>query len=205
MASHKSLFDVVLEVPGAEIEFDLRSIGEVGWASFWLNPRRLRGSDFLMRWSQGQWSEERFVQAVNHTGAYFALPYGPSSVAPDGDVRAFELYFERLEAAGHAEMKRPDLLLFRVADTKDVDLLVEELRGLIELPFTPETDTLMQELLQRAILAIECENSFVEGGFDARLWNTAKTHEAARGTSRITKECCSTHHHHQAGRPREIA
>ena len=52
------------------------------------------------------------MQAVNETKDFFALPYGPSGVAPDSDVREFELYFERLEAAGLGKVKRPDLLIF---------------------------------------------------------------------------------------------
>lgn len=43
----------------------------------------------------GVWSEERLIQAVNETGQFFAIPYGPSSTAPEDDVREFELYFER--------------------------------------------------------------------------------------------------------------
>jgi hypothetical protein len=74
-----------------DIGITLRAMGKAPWADFLLNPRRLRGSDFLMRWSQGVWSEERLTQAVNATGKYFALPYGPSGTAPDNDVRAFEL------------------------------------------------------------------------------------------------------------------
>src|SRR5215467_10811045 len=111
-----SLFEKILSVTVEEIEFELRGYEEVRWADFLLNPRRLRGSDFLMRWSQGVWSEERIVQAVNETDRYFALPYGPSGTAPDDDVRAFELYFERLEAAGLGRLKRPDLLIFRKPD-----------------------------------------------------------------------------------------
>jgi|GEM_PF-4742413 hypothetical protein len=30
------------------------------------------------------------------------------------DVRAFELYFERLELAGLGNIKRPDLLIFKI-------------------------------------------------------------------------------------------
>lgn len=66
-----------------------------------------------IKWSQGVWSEERLTQAVNATGKYFALPYGPSGTAPDNDVRAFELYFERLEQAGLADIRRPDVLGFQ--------------------------------------------------------------------------------------------
>jgi hypothetical protein len=113
-----------------DADFILRSAGKAPWADFLLNPRRLRGSDFLMRWSQGVWSEERLIQAVNSTGQYFAIPYGPSGTAPDDDVRAFELYFERLERAGLGSMKRPDLLLFREQDRPAVDEIVRKIKGL---------------------------------------------------------------------------
>lgn len=134
-------------------------MGPSPWANFWLNPRRLRGSDFLMRWSQGAWSEERLSQAVHSTGQYFALPYGPSGTAPDNDVRAFELYFERLEKAGLSRMKRPDLLIFRAQDRDEINKVVDGLHGIPELPFTPENHPSMQILLSKAILAVECENS----------------------------------------------
>ncbi len=29
-----------------DIDFELRGIKEIRWADFWLNPRKLRGSDF---------------------------------------------------------------------------------------------------------------------------------------------------------------
>lgn len=112
-----------------------------------------------MRWSQGRWSEELVVQAVNKTRRYFALPYGPSGTAPKGDVREFELYFERLEKAGLGKMKRPDLLIFRTADRVEIENLVDDLGGLKELPFTRENDPRMVKILARAIVATECENS----------------------------------------------
>lgn len=152
-------FDVALSVPLEDLQIELSSVGHLPWSDFLLNPRRLRGSDFLMRWSQGVWSEERIVQAVAETGRYLALPYGPSSVAPDHDVRATELYFERLDHAGLGRLKRPDLLLFKRAEEPDVTRLVKELGGVQELPFTPEQDARMAQLLARALLAIECENS----------------------------------------------
>jgi hypothetical protein len=131
----------------------------VGWAEFLLNPRRLRGSDFLMRWSQGVWSEQRVIQAVNATGRFFALPYGPSGTAPQDDVRAFELYFERLEKAGLGQLKRPDILIFRAADRPVVAEIVEKLKGQAELPFTSEDNAGMKQLWGKAVLAVECENS----------------------------------------------
>ncbi|TDA67547.1 MAG: AccI family restriction endonuclease [Clostridia bacterium] len=154
-----SLFEIVLSVPLEDIEVELKGCPPIPWADFFLNPRRLRGSDFLMRWSQGVWSEERLIHAVNETGKYFALPYGPSGTAPDDDIHAFELYFERLEQAGLGGMKRPDLLVFRKADDVDVKKAIRKLGGLLELPFTPEDNADMKELLSLAILAVECENS----------------------------------------------
>ncbi len=150
-------FENLLSVPEEDIEFELRGSKYVPWADFTLNPRRLRGSDFLMRWSQGVWSEDRLIEAVNDTGEFFALEYGPSGTAPDNDVRAFELYFERLEKAGLGDIKRPDLLLFSSNDRLRIQKLTSGLGGKGELPFTREKD--LGDLLSRAILAVECENS----------------------------------------------
>jgi hypothetical protein len=160
-----SLFETHLSISCEDSEFLLRGQGEVPWADFLLNPRRLRGSDFLMRWSQGEWSEQRLIEAVNDTGHYFALPYGPSGVAPSDDIRAFELYFERLEQAGLGEMKRPDLLILRKADEPGVIQTVAKLGGALELPFTREADPRMQSILSKAAVAVECETS---------LWRAAK-------------------------------
>lgn len=151
-------FEASLSVSDEDIEFQLLGYESVAWADFLLNPRRLRGSDFLMRWSQGQWSEERLIQAVNATDRYFAMPYGPSGTAPEG-VREFELYFERLENAGLGKLKRPDLLIFCKADQSEVERVVTELGGLAELPFTSETNDLMKQLLIKSVIAVECENS----------------------------------------------
>lgn len=152
-------FEKVLSVCVEDIEFEFKGRPSVEWLNFLLNPRRLRGSDFLMRWSQGVWSEERITQAVNQTGEFFAIPYGPSGTAPDDDVRAFELYFERLEAAGLGAIKRPDLLIFRKKDKGVITEQIETLGGVSELPFTAEKNRNMQRILSKAILAVECENS----------------------------------------------
>ena len=95
---------------------------------------------------------------------FYAVPYGPSSVAPDNDVRAYELYFERLEQAGLSQLKRPDILIFRRSDADAVDRLVHTLGGEQELPFTSEDTTAMQQLLSKAVIAIECENSLWHAG-----------------------------------------
>lgn len=111
-----------------------------------------------MRWSQGQWSEERQVKAVNDTGEFNAIPYGPSGTAPD-DPREFEKYFDELDKANPGAMKRPDLLIFKARDRDAVDRLVSAAGGLERLPFLSEEGNEIQRLLDLAILAVECENS----------------------------------------------
>lgn len=150
-------FERELSVSIADIELELRAIKEIAWADFWLNPRRLRGSDFLMRWSQGVWSEKRLIDVINKTNQFYAIPYGPSGTAPTDDVRAFELYFERLEAAGLGNIKRPDLLVFKISDKPFVDNFLADIGGEEELPFI--TEVKLQDLIAKAIIAVECENS----------------------------------------------
>jgi hypothetical protein len=150
-------FEEVLSITVEDLEFALANFQPIEWANFWLNPRRLRGSDFLMRWSQGVWSEERLIQAVNETETFWAIPYGPSGVAPNNDVRAYELYFERLEQAGLGTVKRPDVLVFRKADQYPLSQILESIGGVLELPFIPENN--LTSLIERAIIAVECENS----------------------------------------------
>ncbi|APB33248.1 hypothetical protein GlitD10_0930 [Gloeomargarita lithophora Alchichica-D10] len=155
-------FEITLSVYIENIEFEFRN-DFAEWSSFLLNPRRLRGSDFLMRWSQGVWSEERITQAVNQHGEFLTIPYGPSSTAPDDDIRSFELYFERLEAAGLGKIKRPDLLVFKREDERLIMETLERLGGISELPFIQENDVNMQAILSKTLVGIECENSLWKG------------------------------------------
>jgi len=150
-------FEEELMVSSQDIEWSLLSMGQLDWLEFWLNPRRLRGADFLMRWSQGVWSENRMIEAVNVTDEFFAFPYGPSSVAPSEDVRAFELYFERLDEANPASLKRPDLLVFRAEDRAEAEELTERFGGSSEFPFLDEE--ILAPLVTMSVVAIECENS----------------------------------------------
>ena len=163
MKKHIHPFEKVLSVSKENIVLELRDFPVLPWADFLLNPRRLRGSDFLMRWSQGVWSENRLIEAVSQTKKYFAIPYGPSGTAPTDDVRAFELYFERLEEAGLGKIKRPDLLVFKKSDEQEVKKIVGNVGGVQELPFTVEEK--LKPLLEKAIIAVECENS---------LWKSKK-------------------------------
>lgn len=159
------LFERNLSVSIEDIEFEFPRYSRIPWLDFYLNPRRLRGSDFLMRWSQGKWSEHSLIQAVNKTGKFIAFPYGPSSTAPDDNVREFELYFERLEKAGLGEIKRPDVLIFRKRDEVCAGKIIRQLGGEQELPFTPEDNKLLRDLVSKAVIAVECENS---------LWKVAQ-------------------------------
>ena len=158
-----SIFDRSLKIGIENFEIGHCVYDPIEVLDFLLNPRRLRGSDFLMRWSQGVWSEERIIEAVNNTSEYYAIRYGPSSTAPDNDIRAFELYFERLELAGLSKYKRPDLLIFKKDHKRIIDHLVSSLGGVEELPFTPEFHETLQELLSKALVAVECENSLWKG------------------------------------------
>lgn len=199
------LFEKFLSVSAEDIEFELRGYTSVEWLDFLLNPRRLRGSDFLMRWSQGVWSEERIIQAVNSTDEFFAIPYGPSGTAPDDDVRAFELYFERLEAAGLGENKRPDLLVFKKSSQAVVDALVHSLGGVGELPFTPEDSNAIQELLAQAILAVECENSLWKGRLMPDYGAELKPQKRMGGKLGLKKKCCCANFDTERRRSRTVA
>ena len=163
MLNHKHPFESCLSVSVEYLDGVLENPPPLPWLEFWLNPRRLRGSDFLMRWSQGVWSEKRLIEAVNQTKEFFAIPYGPSGTAPTSSVREFELYFERLEAAGLGQIKRPDLLIFRVADKAALEQDISGAGGLSELPFIVEDDKRMTAILKRALIAVECENSLWRG------------------------------------------
>ncbi len=163
MANHEHPFESSLSVGVEYLDGVLANPPPLPWLEFWLNPRRLRGSDFLMRWSQGVWSEKRLLEAVNTTQEFHAIPYGPSGTAPTGSVREFELYFERLEAAGRAKIKRPDLLIFHAAEKAAVERDVASVGGLLELPFLTEDDPRMVDILSRAIIAVECETSLWRG------------------------------------------
>ena len=50
-SKHEHSFERQLSISVEEIEFILNGYPDLPWLDFELNPRRLRGSDFLMRWS----------------------------------------------------------------------------------------------------------------------------------------------------------
>ncbi len=58
-------FNLYLQLPNDELIWELDRVPCFAQdvTDFVINPRRLRGSDFLMRWSQGRWSEEIVIRA----------------------------------------------------------------------------------------------------------------------------------------------
>lgn len=146
-------FEKWLAVLPDELVFALPDLFDPDAGNFYINPRYLRGSDFLMRWSQGRWSEEILIEAFGRNRHWKAIPFGPSSVAPE-DPKKLELYFERLEASGVG--KRPDLLIFAKDAYESVRAAVERL-GIENIPFTPEED--LRFLIEKAVCAAEVENS----------------------------------------------
>jgi len=147
-------FERFLQATAVELDFLLPDLFAQELYEFCLNPRYLRGSDFLMRFSQGRWAEDIIVRTINATDDLRAVRYGPSSVAPS-EPREMELYFERLDRAGDIG-KRPDLLILPGGDYEDIRSYLDEI-GIANLPFTAEQD--LEFLLSRAIAAVEVENS----------------------------------------------
>jgi len=118
---------------------------------------QFRGIDFLMRFQQGRWSEDRIIDGINNTSDYRAVPYGISRVYVESGQETKEQYWKKyssIESYG----KRPDIVVFR----RDVyDLIKSKLS---------EDPTLMTEdewapILKQSLCAIEAENS---------LWRASK-------------------------------
>lgn len=103
-----------------------------------------------MRWSQGRWSEDRLTQAVNATKSYYAIPSGPRGTAPRNDLRAFELYFERLGSAGMAKIKRPDVLVFDPAGKDDAQKSSNALGGRIVVESGMDKGTVFRTIFPEA-------------------------------------------------------
>jgi len=143
-----------LQTSAIDIEIFLPDLFAQEICDFYLSPRYLRGSDFLMRWSQGRWAEDIVVRAINATNEFHAVPYGPSSVAPS-DPKEMELYFERLDRAG-AVGKRPDLLILPRPRYEAIQGQLEAI-GTANIAFTPEES--LAFLYSKALIAVEVENS----------------------------------------------
>lgn len=173
------LFNKFLQLPEVEItwEFPLVIIDKITKEDlvFVINPRRLRGSDFLMRWEQGRWAEDIVIRSLNNTQEYGVIQYGPSTVAPT-DPKELESFFEKIEKI-LVEGKRPDLLLFNKDDynyvLKEINERIGSIEKIVEIPSAEIGD-----IISKAKVAIEVENS---------LWVTEKMPGFGKPPLRYTK------------------
>ncbi len=170
-------FDLYLQLPTGELEWEYGQIGHFAPEDleFLINPRRLRGSDFLMRWSQGRWSEEIVMRALNQSARFGVVPYDPSTIAPE-DPKELELFFDRMDVIDREE-KRPDLLLYDRPTFEKVVLELTRRVGSIEKMAETPSDGL-RDLIVKARVALEIENS---------LWVTEKMPGFAKPFSRYTR------------------
>jgi hypothetical protein len=156
--SRSDPFDLYLQLPVEELVWEIPEsvVLPESDLEYLVNPRRLRGSDFLMRWSQGRWSEEIVMRALNQTAEFGVIPYGPSTVAPD-DPKELEYFFETMEII-EREGKRPDLLLYRRQELAQVRQEIEQRwGGLDRIPQTPSSE--IGSIIAKAVAALEIENS----------------------------------------------
>jgi len=164
-------FEQLLQTTAVDLEILLPELFSQELYDFYLNPRYLRGSDFLMRWSQGRWAEDIVMRAINATNEFQAIPYGPSSVAPS-EPQEMEQYFERLDRAGVIG-KRPDLLILSQPEYEAIRGQLDRI-SLENIPFTPEES--LGFLLSKALIAVEVENS---------LWIASQMPDYGKGTPLI--------------------
>lgn len=131
-------------------------------------PPTFRGSDFAMRYAQGQWSEERIIESINASDTYRAMPYGLSQVGPENkeDIPEYWDKFRQVESVG----KRPDILVLR---REDFEALGNELPE----DSTVASDEELAPFLEATICAIEAENS---------LWVAEKMPDY--GVAKITRK-----------------
>jgi hypothetical protein len=151
-------FNLYLQLPTEELSWEFGRLDRFSpdELAFLINPRRLRGSDFLMRWTQGRWSEEIVVHALDETDQFGVIRYGPSTVAPE-DPSELEFFFEKMDVIAK-EGKRPDLLLY---DKVTVDWARRELEhrlGSVEKMAETSSEQ-VRDVITKARAAFEVENS----------------------------------------------
>jgi hypothetical protein len=176
-SKHRDHFNEHLQLPVEELFWEFDRIERFGpeELGFLINPRRLRGSDFLMRWSQGRWSEEIVIRALSQNDQFGVIPYGPSTIAPE-DPKELELFFDRMDVI-EREGKRPDLLLYDRATLGQVRQELERRLGGVE-KMAETSSSGLRDLIVKARVALEIENS---------LWVTEKMPGFGKPFSRFTR------------------
>lgn len=171
------LFNLFLQLPEDELVWEVAAEPHLPLAEndFLVNPRRLRGSDFLMRWAQGRWSEDIVIRALNQTSEFGAIPYGPSTVAPE-DPAELESFFDRMSVIAQ-EGKRPDVLVFDRPTFAWAERTIQQRLGDIA-KFAETASGEFRDVIARAKVAIEIENS---------LWVTEKMPGFGKPFTRYTR------------------
>jgi hypothetical protein len=147
-------FEHFLLIQEVELELFIPEIFSQISCDYFLNPRYLRGSDFLMRWSQGRWAEELVQSAFEKEDTFRVVPYGPSSVAPT-EPEKLESYFEMLRNVNIVG-KRPDFLILHKRSYEQIQDDLNRIQ-LSNIPFT--SDDQLEFLISKAIAAAEVETS----------------------------------------------
>lgn len=154
----QDLFNEHLQLPVSELTWELEAAKPFAAddLDYLVNPRRLRGSDFLMRWSQGRWSEEVVIRAIGETKEFGAIAYGPSTVAPD-DPKELEACFEVMDGI-LKEGKRPDALLYDKSTYQWARKEIEARLGSVDqVGKRPSSE--IRDVISKARAALEIENS----------------------------------------------
>ena len=159
----RPLFEIYLELSCEELAWESDGVAHLELADidYLINPRRLRGSDYLMRWAQGRWSEEIVTRAINQTSQFGVIPYGPSAVAPE-DPKKLEEFFDKMDVVA-GEGKRPDLLLYDKATYRwALGELEKRLGRVSKMAETPTAA--VRDVVAKARAALEVENSLWVAG-----------------------------------------
>jgi hypothetical protein len=116
-----------------EIDVDIQVTGR---------PPTMANSEFLTNKEQGDWAEQIVYKAINEfSDEFFAVEYGRSESIAAGDEGFADFYMEyqnELNTTG----KKPDLLIFKLADFPDRNVNIEN-----------------DEQVRRAIAALEVRSS----------------------------------------------
>lgn len=157
--ARRDLFDDAFASPAED--FNLRFSGHPPLQSmyFRLGSLRLCGGDFLTRWSRERRAARQIAEAVARDARFFPVPYGPSTAAPEGDLRSQVSYLERLEDARQYEPAQPDLLIVPREEKREVEGIVSEVGGSTELPFSGEDDPRLRRLIDLSLLAVAREST----------------------------------------------
>jgi len=105
-------------------------------------PPTMANSEFLTNKEQGDWAEQVVYKAINEFSSdYFAVQYGRSDSMAAGDD-GFADFYIRYQSELNTIGKRPDLLIYRLADFPDKNVDIEN-----------------DEHVRKAIVALEVRSS----------------------------------------------